>query len=252
MRIQALFLLFVTLLVAPTVVHAVSVQSTTSAYVSLRQCVAGETVCDSISRSHRKAIGGMPGSPDAQAVQKDPEFGEATGSAHLSDEPGTANLAANVVSLPAKRNGSTSFMLQRYTNTSDRTQTLTFTGDMTYRQTVPEENSTFPADSDGQSGAFAEMELFTLSIDSIGAGTTAEDNFGIFDGEPPAGYESIDNANTNRAIANVTEQGSEGLSMSAVLKPGDSIWMYALMQGIAANGAVVEATLVTKLAISLE
>lgn len=44
---------------------AEGVTSTTSVYVSLRDCAAGETVCDGINRSHERAIGGVPGSQEA-------------------------------------------------------------------------------------------------------------------------------------------------------------------------------------------
>lgn len=252
MKYSSLYILFVTFLVGPTVVQAVSIQSTTSTYVSLRQCISGESICDSISPTHRQAVGGTPGSPNAEANLKDPEFGESAGSAYLSGEPGSAKVTANVNSLPYKRNASTSFVLQRYTNTSEETQTLTFSGDMTYDQTVPEENSTFPANGGGRSGAFVDMGLFSVMTDTIEAGTTAEDNFGIFDGEPPAGYQSLGNAKTDGVISDLTGEGNENFSMSVVLKPGDSLWMVATMQAIAANGAVVKAELDTKLTIVSE
>jgi len=252
MKNSCLFILIVTFLAAPTVGQAVPVQSTTSTYVSLRNCIAGESKCDSIGPSHRHAVGGVPGSRHAQANLNDPEFGEAAGSADLKGEPGTAELTSSVTSLPARRNANSSFVLQRYTNTSKGTQTLTVSGDVRYDQTVPEENSTFPADGGGRSGTFVEMELFSLEIDSIEAGTSAEDNFGILDGEPPPGYRSLDNAKTDGIIADPTGQGKENLSVSAVLQPGDSVWLFAIVQTVAANGAVVEAKLDTTLTIRSE
>lgn len=252
MKNSCLFILSVTILLAPAAGQAVTVQSTTSAFVSLRNCIAGKSICDSIGPSHGSAVGGVPGGAHAQANLNDPEFGETAGSAELSGEPGTAELTANVTSLPTKRNASSSFVLKRYTNTSKGTQALTVSGDLTYDQTVPEENSTFPADGDGRSGTFVEMELFSLEIDSIEAGTSAEDNFGILDGEPPPGYRSLDHAKTDGIIADSTGQGNENLSMSVVLQPGDSVWLFAVMQAIAANGAVVEAKLDTKLTIRSE
>lgn len=246
MKNCALFTIVVAGLVAPAAAQAVSVQSTTSVFVSLRQCVSGETACDSVGPSHRASVGGMPGSPVAKAVESDPDFGEASGIAQLKSEPGTGNTTMHVKSLPATRNGSTAFTLQRYTNTSERAQTLTFTGDVSYDQAVPEENSSFPKDGGGLSGVFIEMELFSLEADSIEAGTTAEDNFRLFD-KPPPGYQTLDNASTNGLISDVTGQGERRLSTSTTLEPGDSIWMFTVVQTIAANGAVVEAKLETKL-----
>lgn len=61
--------------------------------------------------------------------------------------------------------------------------TLTFSGTLTYDQTVPAGNAGFPASNGTRSSSFAEMEIFTLNLDSIEAGITAEDNSAIFEGD---------------------------------------------------------------------
>ena len=47
-----------------------------------------------------------------------------------------------------------------------------------------------------------------------------------------------------------TGQGTEELAMTVALEPGDSAWLMVILQGIAANGAVVDAELVTRLKIT--
>jgi hypothetical protein len=234
---------------SPTV-FAEPVQSTTSTYVSLRSCIPGETLCDAIGPSRFKEIGGTPGSPEAQASQQNPEFGEAMGAAVLSGEPGAATLQAKAKSLPAARNAGTAFVLQRITNSTASAQTMTLEGTLVYDQEVPEENAAFPQDQGGRSGTLVELDLFTMTDDFVEAGTTAEENWAIMDREPPPDYQSLGSARTDGMISTVTEQDSKTFSISVVIESGVSIWMFALLQGIAANGAEVDAELVTSLAIN--
>ncbi len=229
---------------------AEQVQSTTSTYVSLRHCITGKTTCDSIGPSRFKAIGGAPGSPEAQASQQDPEFGEAKGVARLSGEPGAAVLQATARSLPRARNAGTAFVLQRITNPGEKSRAMTLEGTLVYDQEVPEENAAFPADKGGRSGTFVELELFSMTDDFVEAGATAEENWAIMDRGLPPGYQSLGNARTDGMAGNVTARDSEAFSIGVVVEPGASVWMLALLQGIAANGAVVDAKLETRLVIS--
>ena len=237
------------LLAAFPLANAEPVQSTTSVFVSLRECVAGETPCDSIGRARFREIGGTPGGSDAEAAVQEPEFGDVESAASLGGEPGSATLRTRSISLPAVRNAGTAFVIQRIANSSEATQSLTFDATVVYDQEVPEENATFPDEGGARSGVFMEMELFSLAEEFIEAGVTSEENWAIMDSGPPSGYESLGSVNTNGIISTVTAQGSEKLSLSVELEPGGSVWMFALLQSIAANGAVVEAELVTRLAI---
>ena len=252
MNYKYLFILFLVFLVGSNAVIAVPVQSTTSVYVSLRKCVAGETACDSIERTHSNAIGGLPGSTDARASQKDPAYGESTGSSQLTGEPGAARLTAVVKTMPGARNGSSNITLQRYTNMSETIQTLIFDGTLIFDQTIPEENAEFPPDGGGQSGVVVEMELFSSKLDSFEAGNTAEENWAAFNTEEPDENQMLANATTDGMVMIVTGQGTKALTMSIELKPGDSIWMFGLLQVIAANGAVVDASLDTRLTLATD
>jgi hypothetical protein len=45
----------------------------------------------------------------------------------------------------------------------------------------------------------------------------------------------------------VTDSGTKTLASEVTVEPGDSIWLWAILQGLASNGAEVNATLATQL-----
>ena len=247
-------LVFAVLLIGAVTANAAPVQSTTTAYVSFRDCISGTTVCDSISPSRSVSVDGLPGSPQAKAHLQEPAYGVAIGGAELTGKPGAMKATAEVTSLPTRRNGSTTGTLQVYTNVSERLQTLTVEGVLTYDQTVPDENADFPVDGGGTSGANADVELFTMNTTTIELGTTARDNFQTLSGEPPpdSNYKMIKRAGTNGMVSPLTDKGTRLLTLSTELKPGDSIWLFAGLQAISANGAKVTASLETSLKIETE
>ncbi len=176
MNNKSLLILAVSLLTGPLAANADPVQSSTSVFLTFRHCVSGETVCDSIGPVEADSYGGLPGEPAASTSHADTTYGEASGSAQLTGAPGAAELSANSTSLSSTRNGANSIILQRYTNTSANTETLTFGASLTYNQTIPAENAGFPADSPARSGANAEIIIFSMDADFLEAGTTAEEN----------------------------------------------------------------------------
>lgn len=238
-------------LLSPMCAIAVEVQSTSSVYLSFRHCVAGETVCDSIGRAEISVAGGLPGESAANANRTEPEFGEVNGSAHLKDSPGETQLIAEASSLPATRNGGNSFIVQRYTNASEGAEALTLTATFDYEQTVPAENAAFPPDGPSRSGAVAEMEFFTLDVDAIEAGTTAEDNWETMFQVPEAdlGYASVVFTGSG-PTSNVSESETKSFSIDTVVAAGDSIWIVVILQSLAANGAEVSASLATSLEVA--
>lgn len=248
MKKKFVSILAVGLLAGPVAANAELVQSSTSVFVTFRQCVSGATVCDSVSPVQIGAYGGLPGALAAQTSQVDPAYGESSGSAKLMGAPGAAEMVASVTSMPATRNGSTNTILQRYTNASASAETLTLGTTLTFKQTVPAENADFPPDGAGHSGAVVEMEIFTMTADSVEVGTTAEENNDALmsEPEPGSGYASLEFATTG-PVSNVTGDGTRTLSMTVTIKPGDSIWMWAALQNFAVNGALVNASLNTNL-----
>lgn len=71
MESKILGLLAVGLLAGPITAGAVDVQSSTSAYMTGRSCVAGTTVCDGIGPIVVSAIDGSPGDLSATANLSD-------------------------------------------------------------------------------------------------------------------------------------------------------------------------------------
>ena len=248
MNNKFLLIFAVVMLTGPLAVNAELVQSTTGVMLTFRHCIAGETVCDSIGPYETASYGGLPGEPAAVTNHADPTYGEASGSAQLTGAPGAAELSANATSLPAMRNGSNSVTLQRYTNESAGAQKLTVDATLTYTQTVPAENTDFPAGGPSISGAHAEIYIFSLHVDSLDAGTTAEENSSLLlEGPDPSITLTELGSASNEPSSNVTESGTEVLSITVTVEPGDSIWLWSILQSLAANGADVSATLDTKL-----
>lgn len=119
-------LVFVALLLSASLsAHAERVQSATAVYLSFRTCQSAITACDSFGRNERHAVGGQRGEPTAHAEMVDAAYGEANGNVRVSEISGAAEFQANVTSLPSVRNGSNNIYLQRYTNSSAHTETLT-------------------------------------------------------------------------------------------------------------------------------
>ena len=139
MKLKLALIFFLVLLSGPAA--AVQVQSTTSVLLTFRQCMEGETACDSISGIKFKSLGGLPGATDAQASHEDAEYGTANGNANLAG--GNTQMNASINSLPGARNGANVFILERYENSSEHAQKLTLDATLTFDQTVPAENADF-------------------------------------------------------------------------------------------------------------
>jgi hypothetical protein len=248
MKNNILLVLAVWLLVAPPAANAELVESTTGVLLTFRHCISGETVCDTFGPMEVGIFGGLPGDPEATANHADPIYGEASGDAQLTSAPGTAKLSAAAASLPTVRTGSNSVLLQRYTNKGVTAETLTFSATLTYDQTIPAENASFPADSRARSGANAEVYISWIDAESIEAGTTTEENWSALFEELDPSIQSTELASASTPpFTNVTESGTETISGEVTVEPGDSIWLWSIVQSLAANGAEVNATLETTL-----
>ena len=247
MRTKFLTILAVALMAAPAVGTAELVQAGVANILTFRDCISGESICDSFGPMEQATYGGVPGELAAEVSQADVAYGEAYGNAQLTGDPGAAELKAITTSTPATRNGSTSVMLQRYTNTSESAETLTFGATLAYEQTVPDENASFPDGESTRSGVSAEIAVFIMDDDSIEAGATAEDLYGALSWEnEPAGFKDLGFTSVAPSD-NETGEGEAPLSVTATVEPGDSIWLWAILQGIVVNGATVNASLTTSL-----
>ena len=246
MKNKFLVLLTLFLLTASVMANAELVQSTTGVYVSFRQCVEGVTLCDSITRTKLAKSAGIPGNSEAQASQEDPAYGVTSGNTKHTRAPGGAQIEASISALQGARNGSSGFVIEHYTNTSTGAESLTFSGKLTYDQTVPGANADFPAEGGSHSFAGAELEIFTLDVDALEAGTTVEENMAIFLDDPDQNvdYAMLKNVKS-KGSENVTGSGTKTLSGTVVINPGDSVWMITILQSLGSNGAVVNASLET-------
>jgi len=111
---------------------------------------------------------------------------------------------------------------------------------------VPAANADFPANGPARSGAYAEIVILWIDADALEAGTTAEENIALLMEGPEPGITSreLGYAGTEPS-SNVTETGTKTISSTATVEPGDSVWLLAILQSLAANGAKVSATLDT-------
>lgn len=225
----------------------VTVESTTSIILTMRECVAGETACDNVGTATTMIKGGLPGEPEATATHEDPAFGEVAGGVKLLTLPRVSEHSARSGSLPGARNGGNAAILRKYTNSSGDAEVVTLTGILTYEQSVPEANSGLPEDSPGRSGAGVELAIVRLNADVLEAGTTAEENHLMLEqGIEEIGYTEL-GSNTGGPLSNVSETGTRTVSVTVTVEAGESIWLWAALQSIAANGAEVNASFVTEI-----
>lgn len=225
--------------------NATLVDSSTTVFLTFRDCVAGTTACDSITPTTNNSYNGLPGDSSASGTLSDANR-SVSGSAALLGG-GASHLEGHSDSSTGTRDGANAASLQRYTHTGATSAMLNFTGYFNYEQTVPAGNALFPPTGGGRSLATAFLNVFTLTAALFEAGTTEQDNFqALFIGAPSmAGYSSL--GSDMFTGPDVTASGMATLSVSVNLNPGDTIWLYSEMQALAANDATVWASLDTAL-----
>ncbi|MBT8061726.1 MAG: hypothetical protein HKO64_11185 [Xanthomonadales bacterium] len=231
--------------------HAVEIESSTTQYLSFRECVAGETPCDRFKATNTSKIDGLPGSRDSQASHDEEGFGSASGRTELSRQAFGSEHHAQAASVAGTRVGSNGFMIQKYSNNTEQSQTLTFRGTLVFKQTIPESDAEIPEGSLGGSGANAELGAFRYSKEKIEAGATAEDNFRLLLSGPKdeanltdLGFKGSDQSH------NQSGDGTQVVSVSVTTSPGESTWFWAGLQSLAANGAEVTAHFTTELVVT--
>ena len=234
-------------LAASFVAQAATIESSTSVYLTLRECVAGESPCDSVTPQVSTIIEGLPGNTESNAAHQDPSYGKVKGGAKLTGDAGGSEHNSHTVSLPGTRNGSNTVTLQKYTNDGSIAQDLVYAGTLTYEQTVPEDNAGISKESGGQTTANAMLFAFRLDVDAIEAGTTAEDNYKILTDGPEEEAAFTDLGQDEGSSAHESGTGTIDVSISLTVKPGESVWFWAMTQALAANGGEVSSSFVTRL-----
>ena len=228
------------LLAAPLLTHAVEINAGTSEYVTFRDCVAGVTACDDVSRIVFGQFGGSPGAFSSAANVTYAGYGSAAGSVSFSGTIGAPILHANASSLAGKRTNTNSLALQSYTYTGAGTTTRTFGGTLTYSQM---ETGPFPDNA----GVLASIDAFTLTSPTIDAGSTPDSNFFTLFNRDFSAYGYADVASDSFIDTGTNPAGSGTLGVTVTLTPGETIWLLVLLQTPAADGSFVDAshTLVT-------
>lgn len=226
--------LLVASMVAAPLAQGVLIDFGTTEGITFRTCIAGVSGCDSVS-SPVALVGGSPGAPSSAASFTLPGFGTATGSVSLSGEIGAPILTASATSAPGTRQNTNSFALQRYTYTGASPTTRTFGGVLTYSQSV---TGVYPPEIGN--GINAAIDVFSLPGSKVDVGATPESNFNALS-DPFAFPGYVDLGLDHYTDAPSTTAGTATLGVSVTLNPGDSVWVWALLQTPATNGGTVDA-----------
>lgn len=250
-KLIGFFSLVIAALVGPAIAQAEAVQSTTSVYVSLRDCIAADTACDSVGKAHETLIGGQPGGQEAQGRLDDPAFGSAHGSARLTGGPGAAMLTGSVRALAGKRNASSNYAVQRYSNDTGEMQSLALSATLVFSQTVPEDNARFPGNSGAQTRSLLNLYLWRMDVDTIEVGSSARENYTVSSarGASAPGLKLLDSFSNQTSAPDRTGEDEQTFWLLVDIEPGDSVWMFAQLQVFAANGAVADAQVTTRLEV---
>jgi hypothetical protein len=231
-------LVLVTFSLAAQEALATNISAGTSEFVSIRNCtVAGVSGCDSISSILFQQYGGLPGDSASSANVDEVGYGSSSGNVALSGVIGAPVLKGSSVSELGKRISSNSIALQRYVYTGDTPTTRSFGGTITYSEFS---TGSYPSGPGG--GINANIDIFTLPTSTIAIAPTAAANFNmLFSGlSSLSGYTSLGSANYNDQTSALNASGN--LSVAVTLNPGDSIWVWVILQTPATNGGWVDAS----------
>ena len=218
--------------------QAVPITAGTAEVVTIRECIAIAAACDGLSAPLAIQYGGAPGAASSSAAVALATHGSGAGSVALSGTVGAPVLHASAIADPGARSSTNSIALQRYTYTGSEATTRSFGGTLTYLQSISGPGT------DG--GVHAAIEVFTLGSDAIEAGGSAESNFDVLSNILLLpGYHSLGADHFTDTAS--TLAGTALLDVTISMNPGDTVWVWALLQTPAANGSWVDAshTLVT-------
>jgi PEP-CTERM motif-containing protein len=249
MRVTASAIIGLVSLALPSLVNAIPVQASTAILVTARDCVAGPIgACFDLGPTLVSDYRGRPGGLTATTSEVLSGLGTARSHAGLSGPIGAPRIGTFAAGEVDHRVNTNSFALQRYTYVGDTATTREFSGTLTYSLEIPDPNNA-QYDIAVASGVHATLIAFTTSAEFAEAGSTAESNFqnllAFAFGAAPDYVQLATDLFTDLS-ASVFE-GISSLSIDVELNPGDSMWIFALLQTPAANGSTVDSfgTLVT-------
>jgi hypothetical protein len=177
-------------------------------------------------------VDGLPGSLTASSSVPDTSpFGSGDGSVSLSGTIGAPILSASAVSDTGARVNTNALALQQYTYTGLSTSTRTFEATFDYTQTLP--GGPYLV----MNGVTASIEIFTLP-GGFEAGTTAQSNAdALFNPSTQAGFTLLSSATFSDVNTNLSGVGT--LAATATLNPGESFFVWVILQTPALNGGVI-------------
>jgi len=233
-----------TLILALPLAHATPFTAGTGELVGFHPCIAGpSSPCDSFGTSgpdYSLTYSGLAGQTSSSTGTVTlGSLGTAGASATLGSSAvdGAPVLRAYADSAPGARIGANAIALQSYTWNGQGPATRTFGGTLTYSQTM---TGVYPPQVWG--GVNASFDIFTMSPASVDGGTTSQDNFDALsnaDGGLP-GYTDLGWAQFEDGTTN--PDGSATLSATVTLVPGETIWVWSVLQAIGTNGGTVDAS----------
>ena len=215
--------------------QATLISNGTTEFVTFRDCIAGSSGCDNLSRVLMSSSGGVPGDTSSSANATYTGYGSASGSVALSGSIGAPILKASATSEFGKRVNTNSVALQRYTYDGMVAATRTFGGTLTYSQAL---TGVYP--NGVGTGIFAAIDIFSLPGMTVDVGASPAAYFNDMISENFAGYANIARAEYQDRTS--TSSGVGTLSVEVVLNPGDTVWVWTLLQTPAANGSTVDAS----------
>ena len=225
----------VAVLACPLTAGAVLIDYGTAEAVSFRSCIPGATACDGASAAVEIVYGGYPGATTSEASGTVAGFGEASGYVSLSGFAGEPTLGAYAIGDVGARVNTNSIGVQRYTYVGSAPTTRTWEGVLSYSQDL-----SAPYPSPVGNGVLAALDVFTLPTAFIDVGDTAETNFfSLFNVSTLPGYTSLATTVFSDTSTNLDGEATVGVTVN--LNPGDTVWVWGLLQTPATNGSSVDA-----------
>lgn len=216
-------------------VNAAQVSSSTAVAVGFHVCIPGATACSVIGPQLGAVYGGTPGGASATVTASHAGVGEGSSFVSLTGVDGAPIVHAMASSDTGARVNTTAFALQSYTYTGTVPTTRTFGGTLTFSQII---TGDYPGPNGN--GIYAAIDVFELSTGAVDVGSSTASNFSaLASAESMPGY--VDLANDSYTSA-LTMSGVGTLSAPVVLLPGETVWIEAIVQTPAPNGAVIDAS----------
>lgn len=232
---------------------AIDFEASSTIILSTRDCEAGESPCDRIGPMKFTEVAGTPANSGAEANLDDPSYGWVSAEVALAEAPGGTRHHTAAGTRPGARNAASSFSVQKFVNDGDTPLRFVLVGTLTWAQTVPEENAGIPSTGGGQTLASADLGVVRSRFGSLDGGDSVEENHkAVLEGLGEVAQDDVLGQSLATSPANEPGQGTRSTALDIEIGPGEIGWVWISLQGIAANGSEVSATLVTDMRPAVE